>query len=394
MKLSIIILYLFSIPYLISQEKDGQKYETNILVNFQKKLIKDETTGSNEVVIFKDGKIVFHNIENSLKKNDKPITSKTIFPIWSMSKPITVVAMLTLHEKGLIDFDDPVSKYIPSFSNLKCKGINGTYKCEKELKLIHLMNHRSGYKYYDGYYLDAFKSKDLEELVRKIADKPVDFEPGTKYLYGINHSILGRVVEVVSGMSFDKYLNKSIFIPLEMNNTKFYLTDHDRNLFQPLFINNGSIKGFSQEGITSVGDFITYDIKNRAYLGGEGLVSTTKDFINFSQMLLNNGTYKGRKIISSESIKLMTKKHSEGYPVEENSFANTVGFYNGFSIWVMEKPEVAGFDAPKGIYGHGGYQHTEFWIDPENSLFALFMTRALSYKQHREKFMKAVYLVF
>lgn len=109
-----------------------------------------EITASNVALVFKDGKVIYHNIENSMDPNGKPIYNNTVFPIWSMSKPITIVAMMQLYEDGLIDFEDKLSKYIPEFENLKCKGENDIYECKNDLTLFHLMTHRSGYSYYDN----------------------------------------------------------------------------------------------------------------------------------------------------------------------------------------------------------------------------------------------------
>ena len=361
------------------------------IIAFQKQIIKDKITGSNQALVFKDGEIVFNHIENSFIEGDHLISNETIFPIWSMSKPITIVAMMILFEKGLIDFDDPVSKYIPAFNKPMCKNDSGTYPCKNELKLIHLMNHRSGYVYYDRYYIDVIQSKDLEELMNKIAKQPLEIEPGSKFLYGINQSILGRLIEVVSGKSFYDFLKYNIFDPLEMNKTKFYLTKDERKQIPPLFIKNQVLEGFLSDGITSKGDILTYYKDNLTHLGGEGLISSMSDFFNFTKMLLNNGSFKGKRIISSKSIEMITQNYSNGYPDEENGFQNLLGFYYGFSVWVLKDSSIMNLYAPEGIYGWGGYHGTEFWIDPTNSLFAVFMTRALSNYESKERFIRAVY---
>ncbi len=368
------------------------QFSDNHINNFQKKIIEEEITGSNVALVFRENKIVYYNIENSLKKGDKSIDSETIFPIWSMSKPITIVAIMTLHEKGLIDFDDLVSKYIPSFETLLCENDDGSiYKCKKKLKIIHLMNHTSGLKYYDDYYIEALASENLEDFVSKISKHPIEFEPGEKYLYGINQSILGRIIEVASGQLFYDYLKEVIFDPLEMKDTKFYLTEDDEDHFQPLFINNGIIKGFSDEGITGKGDILTYDIDKKVHLGGEGLVSTFMDYFKFCRMLLNGGSYDGKKIISQKSIDMMVQKQTDGYPYEDKSFVDLVGFYNAFSLFVLEEP-INDLNASIGIFGWAGYHNTVFWIDPEKSMFALFMSRSLpSNWRMKKRFMKAVY---
>jgi CubicO group peptidase (beta-lactamase class C family) len=146
-----------------------------------------------------------------------------------------------------------------------------------------------------------------------------------------------------------------------MDQTKFHLTESDRKNFQPLYINDGSLKGFTNDL-----DELTYDIDNKAYFGGEGLVSTLNDYSNFCQMLLNGGTFKEQKIISQESIDMMTKSYSK----DEGD-----GFDKGFGLFVLKHPDLDATNSPKGIFGWPGYHNTHFWIDPENNLFGIFMTR-------------------
>jgi len=360
----------------------------NSILKFQNDLITSEKTGSNVAMVFKDGKIVYNEIVNSGKEGDKEINGETIFPIWSMSKPITIVAMMTLYEKGLIDFDDNVSKYIPEFSELQCKDENGNiYKCKNELKILHLMTHRSGYTYYGNphNFTSTIKYDNLNDFVNDVSKHPVEFEPGSDYLYGINQAILGKIVEVVTEKSFYQYLKESIFDPLGMNETKFYLTSEDRERFQPLFINSGALKGF-----TNFLDEMTYDENNKAYFGGEGLVSTMKDYAKFCQMLLNNGELNGAKIINRSSIDLMLEKHSV---LEPDPFLDiNDGFHFGFSVFVLNDPSKDETNSSKGIYGWSGYHNTHFWIDNEKNLFGLFMTRAREFSFGvQSDFRKAVY---
>jgi CubicO group peptidase (beta-lactamase class C family) len=371
-KLSFLFLLFLSTNSVFSQFEKIQ--------SFQRNLIDSEITASNVALVFKEGKVIYHNIENSMHPNGKPIYNNSVFPIWSMSKPITIVAMMQLYEEGLINFEDKLSKYIPEFKNLKCKGKNGIYECKNDLTLFHLMTHRSGYSYYDNpqFFTSTLKYDNLKDFASDVANHPVEFEPGSNYLYGINMAILGRVVEVVSKKTFYEYLKEKIFDPLKMDETKFYLTKSDRDRFQPLYINNGSIKGF-----TNTLDELSYDINNKAYFGGEGLVSTLDDYSNFCQMLLNGGSFEGKKIISQESINMMTKSYSkiEGEP-----------FDYGFSLFVLKNPVLDGTNSSKGIYGWSGYHNTHFWIDPEKKLFGLFMTRAREFSSVIQKeFRRAVY---
>mgnify|MGYP003388974283 FL=1 len=386
------LFYLSLILILVSCQSDN-KIENNSIYKFQKQLIEDETTGSNVAMVFKDDKIIYKQVVNSEKEGDKNINDETIFPVWSMSKPITTVAMMTLFEDGLIDFNDNVSDYIPSFKNIKCKGkVDQIYECENSLKIIHLMTHRSGYKYYNwkiyrlqpdeamGRFISHEKYDNLEDFVEDVANEPLEYEPGTQYVYGINQAILGRIVEVVTKKSFYEYLKERIFDPLDMMNTKFYLTSEDRNKFQPLYLNSMSTKEY-----TNSYDELHYEINNHAYFGGEGLVSTLEDYAKFCKMLLNGGELKGQRIISKNSIDIMTEKHSDGND----------GFYNAFSLFVLEDPLEDGRNSSKGIYGWSGYHNTHFWIDNEKNLFGLFMTRAREYSQDiQNDFREAVYSIY
>ena len=350
--------------------------------NFQKEIIKNEITGSNVVMIYKEGKVVFLNAENSNLIGDKKINNQsykpyqeTLFPIWSMSKPITVVSIMILVEKGLIKLDDNVSKYLPEFSQMYCKGRSGKYLCNKPLKIIHLLTHRSGFGYYShqGYgfgLTSTIKYNNLNDFSKDLSKVVLEFEPGEKYYYGVNQALLGRVVEVVSKKNFYQFLKEEIFEPLDMSETKFYLTQEDRSRFQPLYINFETIKGFTTEL-----DELTYEESNSAYFGGEGLISTMNDYSNFCIMLLNGGIYKGKRIISEKSIGIMTAKYSSSYPEEEFADTSKLGFNYGFSMFVLDDPMVDGTGSPKGIYGWSGYHGTHFWIDPEKKMFALFMSR-------------------
>jgi len=405
-----IICITFLFLYLISCKKRIEFSSSEDLIKkFQKELIEKKITGSNEIVVYKDDSLFYRHKENTNNKYDKNITDETLFALWSMSKVVTTIGMFVLKENNLVDFDDPVSKYIPSFSNLNCMSIekqintnfedgndyclsaDRIYPCKNQMKVIDLMSHRSGFCTPENFYVDAVKAENLEQLMEIISKQPLQYEPGTKYLYGVNQSILGRVIEVASNMQFGEFLDKFLFTPLDMNSTKFYLKKEDKKNFQPLFLNTPSIKGFLQDGITSRGNILTYDQNDKTNLGAEGLLTTTSDFMNFCKMLVNNGIYNGKKIISPESIKTMTKKYSEGYPKEDRSYQNQLGYYMGLSVYVLEDPSIMNQKAPKGIYGWSGLQYTEFWIDPKNSMFVIFMTRSQSYKGVQEDLIRTIY---
>ena len=370
----------FSCILLIQGTSYGQKilnFDNQELLSFQQSLIDDEITGSNVALIYSKGKKVYHEIVQSNKKGDKDIDEKTIFPIWSMTKPITIVAMLKLHEQGKFDWEDPVSNYIPSFNNLNYKDGTEIKKCEHELKIIHLMTHRSGFKYYNwveeypngGTYGYWTKFNDLKSFVDTVSQYPLEFEPGTQYLYGINQAILGRLVEVLSGQNFEQFLKSNIFNPLGMNDTGFSLNEEQRKRFQPLWINSNELKGFTYQL-----DELTYHKDNRAYFGGEGLVSTMEDYARFCEMLLGNGVFRGQKIIGKTSIRTMLKPWSKG--ANDALHEKLKGYHYGFSVFVLDDPMADDSNVPKGIWGWAGYHNTHFWIDPKTKSFGLFMSRA------------------
>lgn len=384
--------------FLINSLSFSQFNEIELL---QKKLISDEITGSNVALVYKEGNVVYFNIQNSGKVGDKNISNQsykpykeTIFPIWSMSKPITTVATMILLERGLIKLTDNVSKYIPAMKNMNCETEIGIQACKNEIKIIDLLTHRSGLGYYGnpgyGYgYTNTIKYDNLEEFTNDLSEVVLKYEPGLKYFYGINQAVLGRIIEVVSNQTFFKFLKKELFDPLEMNETKFYLTEEERERFQPLFINTGALKGFTYEL-----NELSYKKNNEAYFGGEGLVSTLGDYSNFCKMLLNGGSYNGNKIISQNSINLMTKKYSQSYPSEEYADTRKLGFYYGFSLFVLENPEIDNTNSSKGIFGWSGYHNTHFWIDPEKQLYAIFLSRSrqgVSNIDTQKEFRRAVY---
>ena len=348
---------------------------------FQSKLIENEITGSNVALVWQNGKVIYHNIENSYHTNGKPINENSIFPIWSMSKPITIVAMMILKERGMIDFKDNVSKYLPEFKNLKCKNPDGSiYQCKNSISIFDLLTHRSGYGYYGNpqFFTSTLKYDNLADFSKDVGSHPVEFEPGSDYLYGINMAILGRIVEVVTKKTFYEFLKEEIFNPLKMKDTKFYLTSKDRLRFQPLYINNGSLKGYTNDL-----DELSYDINNMAYFGGEGLTSTLNDYSKFCQMLVQGGNYEGKKIISQKSIDEMTGSYSK---LDDDPFDY------GYSLFVLSDPELDGTNSSKGIFGWSGYHNTHFWIDQEKNLFGLFMTRAREFSFGIQKeFRRAVY---
>ena len=365
-------------------------------------MVRQGVTGSNIAGVFRGKEVLALSAVESSIPGDKAVNEDTIFPIWSMSKPITIVAMMILLDREAFTPDDPVHKYIPYFKDLRCKSkeMDGdTYVCKNELLIEHLLSHRSGYHYYGGGFGEGVDHRhpfaDLDEYVRHVASMPVEFEPGTEYLYGINQAILGRLVEVLSGKEFFVFLKEQLFDPLGMSETKFHLTASDRSRFQPLF-RKGQValgaNGISPDKglalITDNFDELDYSVGTKKQLGGEGLVSTFKDYRKFCEMLLSGGRFNGKTIVSADSFKLMTTTVTP--PLMSNGYSS--GFGYAYSLFSLEEPMLDGTGTPKGVFGWSGYHNTHFWIDRQNGIYGLFMTRTTPFSFEIQKhFRAAVY---
>lgn len=363
---------------------------------YQHALIARGVTGGSVAGVFRGGHTLAYSLVNSELAGDTAISANTIFPIWSMSKPITIAAMMILQEKGLYEVGDPVSKYIPYFANLKCKDATGKiYRCQNQLQIAHLLSHRSGYGYYDPGKGPGVQDQyeNLDQFVKDVAAHPVEFEPGTEYLYGLNMAILGRLVEVLSGKEFFAFLVEAIFRPLGMTDTKFELSPDDRKRFQVLFkkATGPQTDGRFDKGpstFSTADDELPYTPGTKAQLGGEGLLSTFEDYRRFCEMLLGKGTYRGTRILGEKSIAQMTAVTTVGRLT--NGYDNGQDF--GYSFFILSEPALDGTGSPKGIFGWSGYHNTHFWIDYEKDIYGLFMTRTVPFSWEIQKqFRAAVY---
>ncbi len=392
------ITILVSLIFCLSST-NASDLETGVR-NYQEALIRHGVTGSSIAGVFRGKeKLALSSVASGIA-GDKSVSEDTIFPIWSMSKPITIVAMMILLDGFAYDIDEPVKKYIPYFDGLKYKSKTEPgrlYSCEKDLLISHLLSHKSGYGYYGGGWGEGvdfrYPWNNLDELMRHIAKMPLEFEPGSEYLYGINQLILGRVVEVLSGKSFYAFLKEEIFDPLGMDDTRFHLTQEDRKRFQPLFRkaqDNLGANGISRdEGISMITkefDELDYKVGSEKFLGGEGLVSTFNDYRKFCEMLLAGGIHGGKRIVSSQSFELMTTTVTP--PQVSGGYSS--GFGYAFSLFKLEEPLLDGTNSPHGIFGWSGYHNTHFWIDQKNDIYGLFMTRTTPFSWKIQKHMRAV----
>jgi CubicO group peptidase (beta-lactamase class C family) len=321
----------------------------------------------------------------------QPMTADTIFRLYSMSKPVTSVAAMMLVEDGRLSLSDPVSKYIPDFANVKV-GVEKHDENEKPVLVLEplkrpitiedLLRHTSGLTY--GFYGDSAVRKlyanadlfngdlDNAEFAVRIASLPLAEQPGTLWDYGHSTDVLGRVIEVVSGQSLFGFEKQRLLDPLAMTDTAFYVADPAKRSLIAKTLPDDNF-------ISPVIEIRDPTLPRRAESGGSGMVGTSGDFARFAQMLLNGGTFDGRRYLKSETIASMTTDHigpETGIARDYFYFpgANS-GFGLGFAVRIAEPPDEPW---PTGEYRWDGVAGTFFFIDPRDDMFVLFMVQTPS----------------
>ncbi len=329
------------------------------------------------MLIARKGKVGFYEAAGKQGPNDeKPMTSKTIFRIYSMSKPIVSVAAMTLVEEGRLRLEEPLSTYIPFFAASKVHEFGDKMSpASNPITILDLMRHTSGliYGVFDPkgtvgkMYIEAgIASTDnsLNEFAMRLGSLPLRFEPGTAWHYSRSTDVLGSVLEIASGQTLDKFLEDRIFKPLGMVDTAFFQTPDKADRFaQP-------VKEL----------FDMADPKPMLEAGG-GLTSTMEDYFRFVMMLRNRGSLDGVRIIKPETLALMTRNHiADG--VDRRFFypGQAYGFGLGFAVRISD--EGARYPGTLGDYWWRGLAGTYFWIDPQKDLFAIFMIQDPANRVH------------
>jgi CubicO group peptidase (beta-lactamase class C family) len=329
-----------------------------------------------------------------------PIETGTLFRIYSMTKPITSVAAMMLYEQGAFELTDPVSQYIPSFEDMRVyeKGTAVspiTRPAAEPVRIWHLLTHTAGLVYgfqhvsvVDEIYRDAGfdrstpKGLDLEGMVDRVAGLPLLFEPGTQWNYSVATDVLGRLVEVVSGQSLDRFMAERIFEPLGMTDTGFFIDEGDADRMASLYMPdaNGCAVPLDMRG----SEFR----RPRALQGGAGLISTAGDYHRFTQMLLRGGELDGVRLLGSRTVAYMARNHlpggadleAFGRPVfAEVSYAG-VGFGLGFGV-VQDTAKTKSLGSADE-FNWGGAASTAFWVDPAEQITVVFLTQLIPSNTH------------
>jgi CubicO group peptidase (beta-lactamase class C family) len=349
-------------------------------------------------VIARHGEVVYHDVYGWADLDaDRKLTDDAIFRIYSMTKPITSVALMQLYERGDVLLENAVSRYIPSFADIAVwdDGTADDYTTvptEREITVHDVLTHQAGFTagfQYQTPVDELYRRHGLGDLVRpdipldeamdRLASLPVEFQPGSRWAYGMSSDVCGRIVEVVSGQSLDEYLRDHILDPLGMVDTGFWVPESEIDRLTTNYARN---KAKKLRPIDSIGR-TRYDRPPTYLSGAGGLVSTAADYQRFVQMLANRGQLDGTRVIGSRTLDYMTLNHLPGGTTlnerGQSTFAETamdgVGFGLGFSVVV--DPAATHAVTSIGNYGWGGAASTIFWVDPVDDLTAMFLTQLL-----------------
>ena len=330
-------------------------------------------------MVAKDGKVVEFDVAGKRDvESGAPLQKDSIFRIYSMSKPITGVAMMMLFEDGKWQLNDPVSKHIPEFANLKVAKVNPQSGAVTQVAPDHpmtmreLMSHSGGLTYgvfgstpVDKMYTDVNvldRDATLQAMIDKLGKIPLLHQPGERWHYSVSVDVQGYLVEKLSGQPFAEFLKQRIFDPLGMKDTAFYVPADKLNRFVSFYTYDKDRKFVAHPGIPD------FSKPPGAPSGGGGLVSTAMDYMRFCQMLLNGGELDGHRLLSPLSVQLM---RSNVLPVSARTMGPGTGF--GLDFAVVEDPVAAGGYGGEGTFYWGGYAGTWFWIDPVYNMIVVGM---------------------
>lgn len=352
--------------------------------------IQDGRIAGGVTLVVRRGRVAWFKAQGMADREArKPMRRDTIFRICSMTKPITSVAVMMLYEEGHFLLEDPVSKYLPEFKNPKvlvktAAGQRQEVATTREITILDLLRHTSGLTYNWNEDLGPVYTKSkvahgmlqydgtLEDSVKSLAAAPLLFNPGEKWEYGLSTDVLGRLVEVVSGMPLDQFFRTRVFEPLGMKDTYFYLPakDVERLATAYTYYEGKGLNRFPdtpiEEGPMIYSADYPYRGPRKLFSGGAGLSSTAADYARFCQMLLDGGKLGTKRLLSRKSVELMTHD-------QLGSLRTDWAFGLGFGINGVKTP-LSELGTP-GEYNWGGFFYTSFSIDPKEKMIVIFMAQ-------------------
>jgi len=356
-----------------------------------------------QVLVSRRGDIAHHSTYGVRSlENNEPFAEDTVVRLYSMTKPLTTIAAMQLVEQGLVQLKDPVAKFIPAFSATPVYRSGSVQKPMTEPQTLpmlvwHLMTHMSGltYGFHNTHPVDAMyrnqgfewgqpEDLDLAACCEQWAQLPLVFQPGTEWNYGISTDVLGRIVEVVSGLDLEKYFQQHILGPLGMTDTSFYIDDANRkSRLAELYIPHPETGA-----ATSAPAFLRRPERPSMLSGGGGLYGTAADYLRFCQMILNGGSLNSEQVIGRHTLDYMGKNHlpgnvdleTIGRPLFAESAFVGVGFGLGFSVVI--DAVASKVPSSTGEMAWGGAASTAFWVDPTEELAVVFLTQLLPSSTH------------
>jgi CubicO group peptidase (beta-lactamase class C family) len=350
-----------------------------------------------QTLVYRRGQIVYQSsLGYADVERQVAVRDDTIFRIYSMTKPITSIALMMLFEEGRVHLDDPVAMYIPEWANLGVfqAGIPPGFLTKppvRPMQVVDLLRHTSGLTYgfqnrtnVDAAYRDkgigAFeKAGTLDSWIADLAQIPLEFSPGEAWNYSVSTDVVGYLVQKISGMPFEQFVKQRVLDPLGMTDTDFHVPEAKAHRLAACYSADGN------GGMT-----LSDDPVNSSFLappalvsGGGGLVSTTADYLTFCRALLNGGELDGVRLIGPKTLKLMTSNQLPGNrdltELSRSMFSEAtnagIGFGLGFAV--VMNPALTLLPGSVGEYYWGGAASTVFWIDPVEDLITIFMTQLI-----------------
>jgi CubicO group peptidase (beta-lactamase class C family) len=370
---------------------------------FMERQVAEQKLAGGIVIVAHGGRIGFFRVYGLQDREaQKPMAPDTIFRIYSMSKAVTTAAALTLCDQGKLGLNDPVSKYIPSFTNLLVATANGLRPPSRPITIRDLMLHISGLNYggnpgwnpgFPSAVNEAWarlkpteESTNLAEMVEKVCQVPLPFDPGTDWTYGAGIDVLGRVIEIVSGENLDQFLARVIFRPLDMRDTGFSVPPEKLSRFAALYTRtNGTLKAVDTPAEMKFVRPVTY------FSGGGGLVSTARDYMRFLMMIQNGGKLDGHRLLRARTVKLMSRNLLPGqaFPIH---FGKEKRWGTGFGLGFAVCTKVTEWDpaAHVGEFLWDGAVSTHYWVSPTDKLIVITLEQIKPYEWDTERGVKRI----
>lgn len=348
---------------------------------FAEQLVASKQAAGVVTLVARRGSIVHLNATGMADiEQGEPMTTDAYFRYFSMTKPITSVALLMLYEEGKFQLGDPLAKYLPEFANVRVRaeGASGdtTVEATRVPTVLDAFRHTAGFSYEGGLY----DSPSLAQLVQRLAARPLDYQPGTRWVYSFAHDVQARLVEVLSGQPFDAYVRTRILEPLGMSNVVVGIPASLASRFPVTYGPAESGSGLTPSDIPEQTQY------QRVAFGGSSLAGPVLDYARFAQMLVNSGELDGVRILGPKTVDLMATDHLP------NGVTFRPGEGYGLGVRVVVDPVAAGNLTSAGTFGWSGAASTHFIVDREESLIALLMFQYQPREQRvRNEFETLVY---